>query len=76
MVAETSYKVLEVLSFCCQGVASSGSIKITMVYLWRNGITMRLSRGVYYLRCRRRMCTMSMLQACCERTVSLSLLRA
>ena len=75
MVAETSYKVLEVLSFCCQGMASSGSIKI-MVYLWRNGSKMRLSRGVYYLRSRRRMCTMSMLQACCERTVSLSLLRA
>lgn len=57
-------------------MASSGSIKITMVYLWRNGSIMRLSRGVYYLRSRRRMCTMSMLQACCERTVSLSLLRA
>ena len=76
MVAETSYKVLEVLSFCCQGMASSGSLKITMVYLWRNGSIMRLSRGVYYLRSRRRMRTMSMLQECCERTVSLSLLRA
>ena len=76
VVAETSYKVLEVLSFCCQGMASSGLIKITMVYSWRNGRTMRLSRGVYYLRSRRKMYTMSILQACCESTVSLSLLRA
>ena len=76
MVAETNYKVLEVSSFCYQGMAPSGSLKITMVYLRRNGSIMRLSRGVYYLRSRRRMRPMRMLQACCERTVSLSLLRA
>ena len=52
-------------------MSSSGSIKITMVYLWRKGSTTRLSRGVYYLRSRRRMRTMSMLQACCESTMTL-----
>ena len=34
-------------------MASSPSIKITlMLFFWQNGSTMKLSRGVYYLRIR------------------------